>query len=255
MYYGHVTPSHLANHHFNPDSFHIIQKVAYHLEHLCLIHKYLPELDQLGSNMFAVQNLQHYLGDIRKVSEELHTVTSLNYNLPLIKELEPRVQQFKEILEVVESKLDNFELQRDKILTQMNTNVKLLEDMYIQYEQQLQCLLAQYKNELCEVHSEHKKEYQQMFDSMQEIYTQVKNAMPTINRAVKDQNNNEKLLAHLRATDAVTLAQFDKEEPSIKEAMKSIKASEKLGNDEQINRARLNKKEATQSVAGLFKGK
>lgn len=255
MHYGHTSPSHLVNHHFTPDSFHIIQRVSNHLEHLMLICKHLPELDNLGSNMFTVTHIQDYLSDIRKVSDELHNITSLHYHLPLIKELEPRVTQFSSILQTVEDKLETFELQRDEILGSMNSNVKLLEDMYIQYESSLQCLLAQYKDELCQVHSEHKQEYMQMFESMQSIYTQVKNAMLTINRAVKEQNANEKLLAHLKATDAVTLAQFDKEELSIKEAMKCIKASEKLGNDEKINRARLNKKEATQSVANLLKGK
>lgn len=255
MYDNTRHPSHLVHNHLQPDSMMLIQRVACNLDKLLTIHKYMPELDALGSHMFELKNIQPYLGDIQRISHEMNAIVSMNYNLPVIKEIEPRIKHFTQILQRIEDKLENFELNKEQILADMRGNLKLLEDLYIQYEQGLGCLLAQYKSELCAVHNEHKSELLTMVQEVQELHRQIKVSMPTIDRAVREQNNTEKVLAHLQATDAVTLAQFDKTEQSIKHATKLIRASEKQGNDETINRNRLNQKQATQSVAQLLRGK
>lgn len=255
MHYGSHGNSHLVSHQFQPDSMALIQKVAHNLDKLLTIYKYMPELDALGSHVFELKNIQPFLGDIQRISMELNNIVTMNYNLPLIKDIAPRIIQFTSILKDIDHRLESFEVNREEILSDMRGNLKLLEDLYIQYEQGLGCLLAQYKSELCELHTDHKNELDSMVQEIKDLHRQIAVSMPTVDRAVREQNRTEKLLAHLEATDAVTLAQFDKTEQSIKHATGLIRASEKLGNDETINRNRLNQKQATQSVAQLLRGK
>lgn len=71
------------------------------------------------------------------------------------------------------------------------------------------------------------------------MYTQIKGFVPLFEQAVVNQNQINANLAHLNATDAVTLALFTGLEGDKAEALKTIKYSEKLGNGESINRERL----------------
>ena len=77
--------------------------------------------------------------------------------------------------------------------------------------------------------------------------------MPTINTAVQEQNDNKLTIEHLKASDLVTTALFTGLEKDAQAALKQIKQSEKWGNDETINRKRLNYKLPENTVMNVLK--
>ena len=77
--------------------------------------------------------------------------------------------------------------------------------------------------------------------------------MCVLRDAVKVQDENKLLLEHLKASDAVTNALFLGSEEASAKALKQIKESEKWGNNEDVNRQRLNYKLPANNVLNVMK--
>lgn len=253
MYNNMNHPSQLVHHQFQPDAFAVVQAVHCNLGLLKSLYDKLPMFSSLGSNYLSLEGVSKYIADIAGVSSNLNTLVQLNDNVRFLKDIAPRVEQFVEIQTSIKNLLEVHECNFKEVLGLMESNTKHLEDLFVQYECSLRTILDEAKLELCQFSAEQTKESKEYFEQVQSMYEDFRNAMVTINQAVKEQNDNKLLLEHLKTSDMVTTAIFTGIESDYRNALKQIKESEKWGNDESINRQRLNYKLEDNNVLGVIK--
>lgn len=246
-------PNQLVSHQFTPDAFSTVQQVYFHLGTLKFIAENLRTVDTVGREMYKLEGLSKYLGDIVRVSEALNSIVSIQSNLPVISELAPRIEDFVCQLDDIEEKIRHHEVSFKDAMAMINCNVKQLEDMYIQYECGLTRLIEEYKASLCEDYTRYKNDIVEYSESMQKQHAEFEHGMRVLRDAVKVQDENKLLLEHLKASDAVTNALFLGSEEASAKALKQIKESEKWGNNENVNRQRLNYKLPANNVLNVMK--
>lgn len=229
----------LAVNQFNPESFYVVQQVYYSLENLRTIFNNLQMLNNIGSNTYKFEEVSKHICSIDTISRHIKDLINLEYNIPFLQEIAPRVQEFVEELNIIRDKLCLFDNKFDETLGLMETNTKHLEDLFVQYESGLQNLLEQYKNELCVVHASNMKEQISLHEEIRNMYSEIKHAVARSNMNAELVEEYRIMHEHLIASDLVTLAQFSGEELDYSNALKQIKQSEKYGTDETLNRARL----------------
>ncbi len=235
-------PNQLVSHQFTPDAFSMVQQVYFHLGTLKHIAENLRTVDTVGREMYKLDGLNQYLGDIVRVSDALNAIVSIQRNLPVISELAPRIEHFVCQLDDIQEKINRHEVSFKEAMATINCNVKLLEDMYIQYECGLTRLIEEYKANLCEDYTKYKNDLVEYSKAMQQQHAEFKHGMRVLKEAVQVQDETKLLLEHLKASDAVTDALFLGSEEASAKALKQIKESEKWGNNEDVNRQRLNYK-------------
>lgn len=243
----------LVDNHFNPDSFAVVQQVHFNLRWLKSLYDNLPLLNTLGSNTLHLENLSSYIGDIHNISHNLRELVELNDHIPLLKDIAPRVCEFADKLKGIENQLISQELQFKEVLGLMESNTKHLEDLYCQYESSLSYLISNAKREISELTTESKNTLSCLVQQAENLHNDLLTAMPFVNEAVKNQQANKLLLEHLKASDLVTIALFTGLDEDSNKALKQIKESEKYGNDESVNRKRLNYKVSDNNVLNVLK--
>lgn len=248
-------PSQLVHNHFHPDAFAVVQRVHSNLNLLRTLYDKLPLFDSLGSNYLSIEGISKYLVDIGNVSSNLNTLVQLSDSIPLLKDIAPRVEQFVELQQGIANKLDAHECNFREVLGLMESNTKHLEDLFVQYECSLRQVIEEAKLELCQFSLEQTKQSKKYLEQVQCMYEDFRISMITINKAVQEQNENKLLLEHLKTSDLVTTAVFTGIENDYEIALKQIKTSEKWGNNESINRRRLNYKLEDNNVLSILKSK
>lgn len=246
-------PNQLVSHQFTPDAFSMVQQVYFHLGTLKFIVDNLRTIDTVGREMYKLDGLSKYLGDIVRVSEALNSIVSIQSNLPVISELAPRIEDFVCQLDDIEEKINRHELSFKDAMAMINCNVKQLEDMYIQYECGLTRLIEEYKASLCEDYTKYKNDIVEYSQTVYNKHAEFLHGIGVLREAVKVQDETKLLLEHLKASDAVTEALFLGSEESSAKALKQIKESEKWGNNEDVNRQRLNYKLPENNVLNVMK--
>lgn len=243
----------LVDNHFNPDSFAIVQQVHFNLKWLKSLYDNLPLFNTLGSSTVHLENLSSYIGDINNISNNLRKLIELNNHIPLLKDIAPRVCEFADKLKGIQNQLTSQELQFKEVLGLMESNTKYLEDLYCQYENSLSYLIENAKREICELTEESKNKLLELIPQIEVLHNDLITAMPFVNKAFKIQEENNMLLEHLKASDLVTTALFTGLEEDSKKALKQIKKSEEYGNNECVNRKRLNYKLSDNNVLDVLK--
>ena len=253
MRHHNISMNQAVNNQFRPESFDVVLSVYHNLNMLNALYKNFQVLNQLSQNLYKVEHLDSYLGDIINVSDNLRHIVELNDNIPLLQDIAPRIQQFTCTLADIQNKLDLFDCKFTEVLGLMESNTKQLEDMYVQYEKGLHLLLAEFKENLCADYQGYKSDLLGCYEETKRLHHEMVLAMPTINTAVQEQNDNKLTIEHLKASDLVTTALFTDLEEDAQAALKQIKQSEKWGNDETINRKRLNYKLPENTVMNVLK--
>lgn len=253
MYNNMNHPSQLVQGYFTPDAFSIVQQVHNNLQLLRHLSDKLPMFQSLGTSYLSFENLSKYIGDLTNISLHLNTLIKLNNEVPLLKDIAPRVSEFNEYLVGIKNKLTAQDMKFDEVLQLMETNTKHLEDLFCQYEHSLKCLIDEVKRELCEVVSTKKEELTKLVTQTEKLHNDLVTAMPFVNRAVKDYKETKAIIEHLKASDLVTLALFTTTDEDLEKALKQIKQSEKYSNNESINRQRLNYKLEINTVLNALK--
>lgn len=251
--YGHHPQNLLVANQFNPESFQVVQQVYCRLEELRSIYRHLNVINSLGSNINRVAVIEPYLHDIRRIEYSLNELLTLEGNLDFLKEIAPRISYLTGNIEIVEGKICHFEEKFHEVLSLMESNTKNLEDLFVQYEEGLQRLTDRFKQELCNEHEKLVKEVRHLTAVNKKLNEELENNMPVVRKAVKFQKETEAILAHVQASDAVTLALFTESEEDSSNALKLIKTSEKFGNKEEVNRSRLNYKLASNNLFNVMK--
>lgn len=250
--YGNNPQNLLVANQFNPESFQVVQQVYYSLEQLRTVYRYLSYIETLGSSMGTIKNIEPYIRDITNVSFNLTHIIEMNENIPFIKEITPKVNELLDGMDMIQDKLVYHQTKFDEVLGLMETNTKHLEDLYCQYEVGLSNLIEQYKAELCETHAFNMEEQMGLVNKIEQFRHELVFGMNKVNMAVENQDKQEALLAHLQASDLVTLAQFSGSEEDFSKALKQIKQSEAYGTDESLNRKRLNYKLESNNVLNVL---
>lgn len=242
---GLTNPTRMVEHYFPQSSFDIVSQVHFNLGLLQTLAQNLPTLQGLGNNVLAIQGIQKYLGDIVSVAQNLNNIVTVHDELPLVQDLAPRLTQFTTELSEVNNKLSFFETNYKEVLALLDSKVKYLEDLYVQYERGLKSILEEQMAQLAVAGNEYVNQLSEMVAEVSEWKTYIESKMPLITTYVEGQEKFDMRLIHLEASDAVNLWLVTKSEEDFTKAIKAIKYSEKFGNDESGNRKRIDYRKET----------
>lgn len=238
-------PTRLVEHYFPQSSFDIVNQVHYNLGLLQTLAQHLPTLQGLGNNMLAIEGIQKYLGDIIAVAQNLNNIVTVHNELPLVQDLAPRLTQFTNEMACVNNKLEFFETNYKDVLALLNSKVKYLEDLYVQYECGLKSIIEEQMAQLTIAGNGYVNRLSQMVEEVAEWKIYIDANIPKVKQFIEGQEAFNIRLVHLEASDAVNLWLVTKSEEDFKKALKAIKYSESFGNDETGNRIRLEYRKET----------
>lgn len=236
---GLTNPTRLVEHYFPQSSFDIVNQVHYNLGLLQTLAQNLPTLKGLGNNVLAIQGIQKYLGDIVAVAQNLNNIVTVHNELPLVQDLAPRLTQFTNEMACVNNKLEFFENNYKDVLALLDSKVKYLEDLYVQYECGLKSIIEEQMAQLTITGNGYVNRLSQMVEEVAEWKTYIDANIPKVKEFIEGQEAFHIRLVHLEASDAVNIWLGTKSEEDFTKALKAITASEKYGNDETGNRNRL----------------
>lgn len=235
-----------------PNAFNIVQQVHLNLGLLNELVKHLPTYQAVNSKLYELNGIERYLGDIVAVANNLNNIVTVHNELPILQDLAPRIKEYTSKLKCVESKLDYFNLNSKQQLEDLTTKIKYIEDLYIQYECGLQTIVEEQLSRLTTTANGYLQEFEYHKNRIEESLSDFDTYLPLMRRAADNQDKIEAKLAHLEASDAVTLWVFSQDDDDYKQALKAIKHSEEYENDESMNRKRL-KYEQQHDVLRLIK--
>lgn len=236
---GLCNPTRMVEHYFPQSSFEVVSQVHFNLGMLQELVKYLPVVNTVGSNMYKLDGIQKYLGDIVSVAHNLNNIITVHNELPLVQDLAPRLKQFTDVLTDVNNKIKYYECTYAETIGELNSKIKYLEDLYVQYEYGLKTILEEQMYALTTTGNKYQKELSEMVQEVQEWGAYFKSKEPLIKQYIENQESVNVRLSHLEASDAVNIWLYTQTEQDFKKALQLIKQSENYGNDETGNRTRL----------------
>lgn len=236
---GLSNPTRMVEHYFPQSSFDVVNQVHFNLGMLQELVKHLPTVNAVGSKMYELQGIQKYLGDIVSVANNLNNIVTVHNELPLVQDLAPRLKQFTDVLTEVNSQIKYYQGNYEETMGVLNSKIKYLEDLYIQYECGLKSILEEQISTLTVIGNRYKQELLDMVQEVKEWGAYFKSKEPLIKQYVENQESVDVRLSHFEASDAVNIWLYTQTEQDFKKALLLVKQSEKYGNDETGNRTRL----------------
>jgi hypothetical protein len=229
----------LVHYQIGSESYAVVHQVYLHLQMLKSLSDNLPHITKLGSNVNKLEFFQQYLGTIVTLAENVNALVKLADNVPFLSQIAPRVNQFVENQQKIQYELETQKVVFNDALALMETNIKNVEDLFVQYERCMQENLEYHRSTLANDYKEYSTRLTAVVEDMESIARVTK-----INASKYEEVSNrvdavEPALLELKATVAVTKAIYSDCPKARRKAVKAIEASEKAGNDESINRDRL----------------
>lgn len=219
--------------------YQVVRSIYDNLLWLHNIYEHLPNILLVQKNTPHLERVSQYLDSIYDVHMSLREIIELNANLPLVQELAPRITEFSNQLSAIRTDISSNQEVVSSLKEQVTSMVHSFETMFSEFETKVKDVSDKALRELNE--SVQKSlcglEKQRLY--VENLYKQIQEFVPMYEKVANNQSAINSNMAHLNATDAVTLATFTNNEEDKAEALKVIKYSEKLGNNESINRARL----------------
>lgn len=190
----------LVHHHLGSNSFDVVAQVQANL----------PWLHDLYNKLGLISALAANSESITRLGQHTQTLYAIAQSMPALKE--------------IYCKLDT--------LTKMADDIHCNEEVITELNCKLSTLLGILKV----------SDIDNLITRYEEIEEQLANTEDVLNRV--NQNKEDlvtvnKILIHLRATDAITLAQHTKNQNDVEYASSLVQKSIELGNDETINLSRL----------------
>lgn len=243
----------LVTHQLGASGFEVVRTIYDNIQWLNHLFNNIGSLRQVESQLYVLKGLETYLGDIVNVSHNLRAIVNLHNDLPLVNELAPRINQFASELEEVNCRLRRQDGKVEELTGLVQSSLKSFNDLYSQHVTSFNEFTSNIKNSLQEDYVSFKRDLLLDKGEATKLYNEIKDFIPTLNLAIKTQNQTNKLLVHLNASDIVTLALFTNQEVDYKSALQAIKDSESYGNNEDLNRRRLNYKLQDNNVFNILK--
>jgi len=240
----------MINDNLGTQGYEVVRSVYNNLTLLHDIYSELSTIHYLHGSMPYVERVSQYVEVINKLQYNIEDIVGLNNNLPLIQDLVPKIntlkqnfEQYQIILQESNGKIDSLNLLYDEAnLTIRN----LIEDTKQRFNRVLEESLAEIRNELHTVLEESK----QLYTTVKQQHSDLVANNHLLQDYLTTATENNKMLKHLMASDAVNTYLWEQNESHKQLAMEAIRVSEKAGNDEVTNR---HKMKATKSDLNLFK--
>lgn len=221
--------------------YEVVREVYNALPYLERVLQNLGAINDIVGEIPYINNIAPLTDAIEKVSNHLDTIVGLSEDVPLLKEIYPRVQQFASDLKDIHSKLDKNDAHVDELKQQVTEAVFNISQMGYQYQKDLQQFIERADHQLCKLTEEYKHELECSMKGFQSFAKKIERFEPKFNEVVDSMSGIHVDIAHLKASDAVSLAVYSQCRPDKEKALRAIQVSEKYGTDESINRQRLGK--------------
>ena len=190
----------LVHHHLGSNSFDVVAQVQANL----------PWLHDLYNKLGLISDLAANSESITRLGQHTQTLYAIAQSMPALKE--------------IYCKLDT--------LTKMTDDIQRNKEVNIELNCKLNTLLGILK-------VPDNDNLITRFEEMEKQLANTEDILKRVNQNKEDLVTVNKILVHLRATDAITLAQHTKNQNDIEYASSLVQESIELGNDETINLSRL----------------
>lgn len=232
--------------------FEVVRTIYDNIQWLYALFNNIQTVTSVGNKLYAIENLYKYLGDIESIGSNINMLVDLNNDLPVIRELAPRIKSFvtelqevnqgildnKATMEAIQSNMVKLREETASILTLAETRIS---EVVEQAERKLECMLDSWKKELGNT-----------VESVVDARNDIMSFIPVFNKVVDHQNQINQVITHLLASDAVTIALSTNEQADYDFADDRIRDSERLGTNETLLRERLGFRTTDNSVATIL---
>lgn len=229
-------PAQMVERYLPDASFDVVYQVYSNLNVINTLVKHLANIEQIGSAVNSINSINPYLQDLLKIAQNLNHIVSIETNMDFLKQLAPRVSEFKEDVTKLNDRIKLFEGNVEEFNKDFLDKLNSITNLFKTYEQSLEEFKRNAKADM----DAHGKQYIQQLDSLlkptKEWYEQLNKLLPEVQLYLGKQSEYDKRLGHIEASTAVQLWVCTQCPNDLNEAEKLIELSEKLGNDESKNK-------------------
>lgn len=190
----------LVHHHLGSNSFDVVAQVQANL----------PWLHDLYSKLGLISALAANSESITRLGQHTQTLYAIAQSMPALKEIYCKLDTLTKMADDIHC--------NEEVITELNCKLSTL--LGILKVSDIDNLITRY-------------------EEIEEQLANTENILKRVNQNKEDLVTVNKILVHLRATDAITLAQHTKNQNDIEYASSLVQKSIELGNDETINLSRL----------------
>lgn len=190
----------LVHHHLGSNSFDVVAQVQANL----------PWLHDLYSKLGLISALAANSESITRLGQHTQTLYAIAQSMTALKEIYCKLDTLTKMADDIHC--------NEEVITELNCKLSTL--LGILKVADIDNLITRY-------------------EEIEEQLANTEDVLKRVNQNTEDLVKVNKILVHLRATDAITLAQHTKNQNDIEYASSLVQESIKLGNDETINLSRL----------------
>ena len=190
----------LVHHHLGSNSFDVVAQVQANL----------PWLHDLYNKLGLISALAANSESITRLGQHTQTLYAIAQSMPALKEIYCKLNTLTKIADDIHC--------NEEAITELNCKLDTL--LGILKVSDIDNLITRY-------------------EEIEEQLANTENVLKRVNQNKEDLVTVNKILVHLRATDAITLAQHTKNQNDIEYASYLVQESIELGNDETVNLSRL----------------
>lgn len=190
----------LVHHHLGSNSFDVVAQVQANL----------PWLHDLYNKLGLISALAANSESITRLGQHTQTLYAIAQSMPALKEIYCKLDTLTKMADDIHC--------NEEVITELNCKLSTL--LGILKVSDIDNLITRY-------------------EEIEEQLANTENVLKIVNQNKKDLVTVNKILIHLKATDAITLAQHTKNWNDIEYASSLVQESIELGNDETINLSRL----------------
>lgn len=190
----------LVHHHLGSQSFDVVAQVQANL----------PWLHDLYSKLGLISALAANSESITRLGQHTQTLYAIAQSMTALKEIYCKLDTLTKMADDIHC--------NEEVITELNCKLSTL--LGILKVSDIDNLITRY-------------------EEIEEQLANTEDVLKRVNQNTEDLVTVNKILVHLRATDAITLAQHTKNQNDIEYASSLVQESIKLGNDETINLSRL----------------
>ena len=190
----------LVHHHLGSNSFDVVAQVQANL----------PWLHDLYNKLGLISALAANSESITRLGQHTQTLYAIAQSMPALKEIYCKLDTLTKIADDIHC--------NEEAITELNCKLSTL--LGILKVSDIDNLITRY-------------------EEIEEQLANTEDVLKRVNQNKEDLVTVNKILVHLRATDAITLAQHTKNQNDIEYASSLVQESIELGNDETVNLSRL----------------
>lgn len=190
----------LVHHHLGSNSFDVVAQVQANL----------PWLHDLYNKLGLISALAANSESITRLGQHTQTLYAIAQSMPALKEIYCKLDTLTKMADDIHC--------NEEVITELNCKLSTL--LGILKVSDIDNLITRY-------------------EEIEEQLANTEDVLKRVNQNKEDLVTVNKILIHLRATDAITLAQHTKNQNDVEYASSLVQESIELGNDETINLSRL----------------